>query len=585
MAENNELENPFSGSGDKFEKIEQARKTLGQLLVEENAITEEQLAESLAEQENTNEKLGEILVKREFVNLIDVSRALAKQLDLPFYEKLPINDIDPRLVKDIPINFCKTHSLMPIARDDFCCTLAVADPLNIFPIDDLRLLLGSNINLVVSPQEVILNSINRVYERSSDTTQSVIRDLEDDVADIDDLVETKDLLDASDDEAPIIRLVHSLLFKAVKERVSDIHIEPYEKEVVVRFRVDGALKDVMSPPKHHHNAIVSRIKIMGKLNIAEKRIPQDGRIQIRAAGKDIDIRLSVLPTIHGERIVMRILADSGLLGLNQIGIPTAMLEDIHRLLGKKHGLILVTGPTGSGKTTCLYSMLSEINTPEKNIMTVEDPVEIQLPGIAQIPVNEKVGLTFAEGLRSILRQDPNVVLIGEIRDGETAHIAIQASLTGHLVFSTLHTNDTASTVARIVDLGIEPYHLTSALLCAMATRLCRRLCKDCRVKYKISKVDIKTHELPEDYLGKVVYRASACEKCNNMGYKGQVGIYELMKIDDKIKQCIIASPDANPIRKTAIESGMLTLREAGLLRVLEGITSFEEVITKTQVDT
>ncbi len=437
----------------------------------------------------------------------------------------------------------------------------------------------------MAPNDIILNSINRVYERSSDSTQSVIEDLEDDISDFEDLEDTKDLLDADDDEAPIIRLVHSLLFKAVKDRASDIHVEPYEKELVVRFRIDGQLYDVLSPPKRHHNAIVSRVKIMGKLNIAEKRIPQDGRIPIRAAGKDIDIRINIIPTIHGERVVMRLLDNSsGLLGLDQIGIPGDMMQEIDKLINKKHGILLVTGPTGSGKTTTLYSMLAKINTPEKNIMTVEDPVEIQLPGIAQIAVHEKVGLTFAEGLRSILRQDPNVILIGEIRDSETGNIAVQASMTGHLVFSTVHTNDTASTVARMIDLGIEPYQLTSSLLASLAVRLCRTLCKHCKQKYKISPMDINQYELPESYLGKLAFRPHGCEKCNNIGYIGQTGIYELLKIDDPLKEVILETPDANVIRKSAVSRGMLSLREQGFMKVLEGVTSFEEVLLKTQVD-
>lgn len=571
-----------------FRKLQQ--KSLGRILIQSAGLTEEQLKDALREQKlSSSRKLGEILIEKEFVTEDNMLQALAYQLDLPFYDRLPVADIDARLVENIPIQFCRDNNILPIASDVLNVTIAVSDPLNLFPIDDLRLVLSTNINVVISPPNVIDNAINRIYERSQDSSQKVIDELK--VPEIDDdeedLEKTRDLLEESNDDKPIIRLVNGLLSRSVKERASDIHIEPYENNIVVRFRIDGSLQDKMQIPRRHSGSLASRIKIIGKLNIAEKRVPQDGRISIRVAGKDIDVRLSVLPTAHGERIVMRLLdKSSGTKSLDQMGMEPELYKIWSNLLEQKHGIVLVTGPTGSGKSTFLYASLMNINTTDINILTIEDPVEYQLAGVGQIEVKEKVGLTFAEGLRSILRQDPDVVMIGEIRDSETAHIAIQASITGHLVFSTLHTNDTAATVSRLVDLEIEPFQIASAVLGVAATRLIRKLCPECREPHTLNQEEQKLLEMDaKDLEGYKIYKVGAgCEKCFSQGYKDRIGIYEILIFDDEIRSMLMSNPDAKSLKKLAIKRGMKTLREAALQKVLSGETSLEEAIQKTQTD-
>lgn len=570
-----------------FRKLQ--RKTLGQILVESEALSEEQLAKALEQQRETREKIGEILVESEMVSEEEMLRALAYQLDLPYYSRLPVNDIDPTLVDSIPIAFCRDNKILPVAKDDFNVTVAVADPLNIFPLDDLRLILSTNINMIVSPPPVIENSINRVYERSNDASQKVLDDLNEPSIEggEEDLEETRDLLESTDDEKPIIRLVNGLLARSIKERASDIHIEPYENEVMVRFRIDGALQDKMQVPKRHASTLATRIKIIGKLNIAEKRMPQDGRIAFRVAGKDIDVRLSVLPTAHGERVVMRLLdKSSGAKRLEDMDLDPEVYTRWLKLIEQNHGIIVVTGPTGSGKSTFLYASLMHINTTDINIVTIENPVEYQLPGVGQVEVNEKIGLTFMEGLRSILRQDPDVIMIGEIRDPETAGIAIQASMTGHLVLTTLHTNDTASTVTRFLDLGIQPFQVSSTVLGIMAVRLMRRLCTSCREAYEPSLAELNLIGIkPEMIVGKKIYRAGpGCEDCFSQGYKGRMSVQELMILDDELRDVLLASPDAIKIKKKAVERGMKTLRDSAIQKVLAGTTSIEEALASTQAD-
>ncbi|MFW7380531.1 MAG: type II secretion system ATPase GspE [Oligoflexus sp.] len=571
-----------------FRSLQQ--KTIGQILVETQAISEKQLLEALKDQaqDGPYKKLGQLLVEKAFVSEDDMLKALALQLDLPYYDRLPINDIDPSLVDDIPIQFCRDNKILPIARDDFNVTVVVSDPLNIYPLDDLRLILSTNINMVVSPPSVIENSINRVFERANDASQKVLDELNVDEAGGDeDLEETRDLLESSDDEKPIIRLVNSLLARAVKERASDIHIEPMENEVLVRFRVDGMLQDKTQIPKRHASSLASRIKIIGKLNIAEKRVPQDGRIPIKVAGKDIDIRLSVLPVAFGERIVMRLLdKSSGGKRLDQMGLAPQIYENFSSLVEQKHGIVLVTGPTGSGKSTLLYAALMNINTTDINIMTIEDPVEYQISGVGQIEVKDKIGMTFASGLRAILRQDPDVIMIGEIRDAETAKIAVQASITGHLVLSTLHTNDTASTVTRFLDFGVQPFQLSSAVLGVVATRLLRKLCTQCRDAYDPLDSELAMMGMNRETLkGRTIYRAGAgCDRCFGIGYHGRSGVYELLIFDDDVRALILQTQDAKSIKKLAVEKGMITLREAAFQKVLLGETSLEEAIRKTQTD-
>jgi general secretion pathway protein E len=565
-------------------------KTLGQILVESKTITEKQLQEALREQneEGSTKKLGEVLVANNYVSEEDMLKALAIQLDLPYYDRLPINDIDPMLVDNIPIQFCRDNKILPIARDDFNVTVVVADPLNIHPLDDLRLILSTNINMIVSPPSVIENSINRVFERANDASQKVLDELNvGDVGDEGDLDETRDLLESSDDEKPIIRLVNSLLARAVKERASDIHIEPLENEVLVRFRIDGMLQDKTQIQKRHAGSLASRIKVIGKLDIAEKRVPQDGRISIKVAGKDIDVRLSVIPVAFGERIVMRLLdKSSGGKRLDQMGLEKRTYDALGNLIEQKHGIVLVTGPTGSGKSTLLYACLMHINTSDINILTIEDPVEYQVSGVGQIEVKDKIGMTFASGLRAILRQDPDVIMIGEIRDSETARIAVQASITGHLVLSTLHTNDTASTVTRFLDFGVQPFQLSSAVLGIVATRLLRRLCQNCREAYDPS--DVELHQIGikrEDLKGRQIYRAGhGCDRCFGIGYHGRIGVYELMVFDEEMRTLIMATQDAKTIKKRAVDKGMITLRDAALHKVVTGDTSLDEAVRKTQTD-
>ena len=567
-----------------FHKVQ--RRNLGEILIEAKLITPQQLEEALVAQDLEKKRLGEILVEKAMLTEEQMLKALALQLDLPYYDKIPVNEIDPELIRDIPIQFSRDNLILPIARDAFNVTVAVGDPLNIFPMDDLRLILSTNINMVVSSPSVITSAINRVYERSQDSSQKVISELTD-IEEGEDLEETRDLLESTDDEKPIIRLVNGLLSRAVKDKASDIHIEPYENEIIVRSRIDGTLHDTMQLPKRHLNSIVSRIKIIGKLNIAEKRVPQDGRISVKVAGKDIDVRLSVLPVAHGERVVMRILDKTGgVKRIDEMGLDDSVRPQWKSLVASKHGIILVTGPTGSGKTTLLYGSVMEIVSPEINVLTIEDPVEYRLPGVGQIDVKSKIGLTFGEGLRAILRQDPDVIMVGEIRDKETSGIAVQASLTGHLVFSTLHTNDAASAVTRLNDLGVQAFQIASALLGVMATRLIRRLCPSCKERHDLNERELKMLELtPKDVEGKSIYRAGkGCEKCRGIGYTGRMGIHELLIMTDEMRDLVQKTQDSHTIKKVAMERGMLTLRHSAVHKVLGGLTSVEEALQKTQTE-
>ncbi|MGZ6134723.1 MAG: type II secretion system ATPase GspE, partial [Myxococcaceae bacterium] len=437
---------------------------------------------------------------------------------------------------------------------------------------------------------VIVDAINGVYDRAVNEAEQLVGEME--AQDLQSLAheleEPQDLLD-TDDEAPIIRLVNSLLFRAAKERASDIHIEPMERELLVRFRIDGVLEEIIKPPKRYQNSIVSRVKVMGQLNIAEKRLPQDGRIRIKLAGRDIDIRLSTIPCTFGERIVMRLLdKNTTLLDLTDIGMARETMLGMDAVIKRSHGIILVTGPTGSGKTTTLYAALSRINTPDLNILTVEDPVEYQLQGIGQMAINPKIGLTFAAGLRSFLRQDPDVIMVGEIRDRDTAEIAIQASLTGHLVFSTVHTNDAASAITRLVDMGVEPFLVASSLTAVMAQRLVRRVCRECREAYQPTAEELKEVGLTPEAVARAgnppIYRAKGCEVCGRNGYRGRTGIYELLLVDDDIRQLALKNTDSSTIKRAGVKKGMRTLLDDGARKVLAGETTLAEVLSVTQED-
>lgn len=559
---------------------------LGDILLITTKITPERLNEALELQKkdpSKNERIGDILIKKKYITEDELYNALSYQLNIPYFKEINIDKLDLELIKKIPINFAKKFKLIPIEKRENLVVVAIDDPTNYAPLDDLRLILNSEIKPVLSRGKTIIDSINKAYDKAT-ATRDVMEGIDDDFGALD-VEEAEDLLD-TDDDAPVIRLVNSVLTRAVKEGASDIHIEPFEKDLVIRYRVDGALHDVLKPPKKLQHSIASRIKIMAKLNIAEKRLPQDGRIKIKIAGKDVDIRLSTLPIAYGERIVMRLLDRSSImLSLKDLGFSEKNYQKVLEIIYKPHGIFLVTGPTGSGKTTTLYACLSKIYSVEKNIITVEDPIEYQLQGIGQIQVNPKINLTFAGGLRSILRQDPDIIMVGEIRDGETAEIAVQASLTGHFVFSTLHTNDAFGAIGRLYDMGVEPFLISSTLVGIQAQRLVRNVCPACKKAVTPKSEELAILNLKkEDLVDGIIYKAVGCPTCNNTGYKGRTGIHEILPVDDEIRAMIIKSLDAVALKRHAIARGMKTLRDDGALKVAEGVTTIEEVLKVTQVD-
>jgi general secretion pathway protein E len=510
--------------------------------------------------------------------------SVCRKLGLEQLARVDESAIDARLATALPIHFTKRHVLLPLREVDGQVELLCADPLAMEALDDCRRLLAKPLRLVVSSRAEVERLINRVYDQASGSAKDVMEtldgmSLEGSLQDLP--MEPTDLLDSADD-APIIRLVNTLLSEAVKKRASDIHIEPYERDLAVRFRVDGVLHNVIRPPRQIHSAISSRIKVMAALDIAEKRVPQDGRIKIRIGGREVDIRVSVLPTAYGERVVMRLLdRGAALLRLPQLGMVAEALEPLMKWIRLPHGMLLVTGPTGSGKTTTLYASLMELNSEDRNILTIEDPIEYELGGVGQIQVNAKTGLTFASGLRSILRQDPDIIMVGEIRDVDAARIAIQASLTGHLVLSTLHTNDAASACARLVDMGVEPFLLASALVGVGAQRLVRVLCTRCREPYRPPAV-----LRAELGLGKegVLYRARGCEACLGTGYQGRNGIYEVLPVDEVVRQLIHDRGSTQSMREHMTKRGWQTIRQAGMQKAAAGITSVEEVVRVTQAE-
>lgn len=506
--------------------------------------------------------------------------SMALRLGISWRTEINSGDVDGALLAKTPLAFARANLLLPLGDVDGAIRVAIGDPAALSALDELRLVYGKPVEAELTPPSVMLDAINHAYSGVSGTAREVLQELEGEDLSIiaTELSDPKDLLDLSD-EAPVIRLLNSILSEAVKERASDIHIEPYERDLLVRFRIDGILYEKLSPPKIIQEALVSRVKIMAGLNIAEKRLPQDGRIRVIVAGRDVDIRVSIIPTFYGERSVLRLLdKKKGVLSLSDIGLGAASVLTMERLLSRSNGIILVTGPTGSGKSTTLYAALNRVNSSEKNIITIEDPIEYQIRGIGQIQVNPKIDLTFAGGLRSILRQDPDIIMVGEIRDAETAEIAIQASLTGHLVLSTLHTNDAASAITRLVDMGIEPFMIASSLAAVMAQRLVRVLCPHCREEYS-------PHEqyagitLPEK-----LYRARGCDRCFGLGTMGRTAIYEIMLVDQEICSMVVRRAHAGEIREYAVSRGMRSLRDDGLFRAAEGVTTIEEVLRVTQDD-
>lgn len=566
---------------------------LGRVLLKNNLITEEKLKEALALQKKTNQRLDRVLLQLRFLTQEKILRVLSEKLHIPYLDHLPDEDIDSEGLSKLSHSFLKRCCLLPLRGE----RVATSDPLDPGPVDNLRLMLAHPLRMVIVPEEEILKGIEKGYgSQESESAAEIIKEFEKvDFGRGEGTFEgAEDLLDLAS-KPPIIKFVDSLIIEALKKRVSDIHIEPFEKELRIRYRIDGILYDTLRDERSHQPAIVSRVKVMAGLNIAERRLPQDGRISIKMAGKDIDIRVSVIPTFFGERVVMRLLDKSSMsFKLENLGFSQENLENLLKLIKSSHGIILNTGPTGSGKTTTLYSALYRINTPDKNIITVEDPIEYQLDGIGQVQVKPKIGLTFASGLRSIVRQDPDVMMVGEIRDFETAEIAIHAALTGHLVFSTLHTNDAAGAITRLLEMGVEPYLASSSIIGIMAQRLIRLICPKCKEPYtptpeSLSEVGLKPSDLkasaPEGALPRregVLWRGKGCSACFDTGYWGRTGIFELLVIDDEIRDMITNKKAANLIKKKAVSKGMVTLQKAGVEKVLSGITTLEEILRVTQ---
>mgnify|MGYP000511763274 CR=1 FL=1 len=566
-------------------------RRFGDILVEEGLIEEDELKKALTLQRKSAYKLGQILIKKGLISEDDALKALSIQYEMEYAEKLEPHNIE-ELVEKVPLKFVQKYRVVPYHATDHQIRIAMTDPSILHPLDEFRLLfIGYEVTPVLTRESEILRVIHNVYEaksREEDTDLNMGDGLEilDDIQDLHDSTELAN-------QAPIIKLVNMILSNAVNEKASDIHFEPMEKEFTIRFRIDGILHKMMSPPKSVQNGVISRVKIMANLNIAENRLPQDGRIRLRFSGNDIDIRVSSLPTQHGERLVLRLLnRTASKYELSSIGFEKETYDLFVETINHPNGIVLITGPTGSGKTTTLYAALTRLNSPERNIITVEDPIEYQIDGIGQVQARAKIGFTFAEGLRSILRQDPDVIMVGEIRDEETARIAIQSSLTGHLVFSTLHTNDAPSAVTRLLDMGIEPFLVTSTCRGIMAQRLVRKLCPHCR---KAKDTNVKALQaLGLHYVtdkkgsqakvptGKIkIYEPKGCKECMNTGYRGRMGVYEFMPMTAKLREMVLARASLDDLKHAAINEGMITLRNAALRQVLAGVTSLDEAMRIT----
>lgn len=546
---------------------------LGELLLYSGRLTKGQLDKALKKQEITNKKIGEILVNEGYVTNNDIIEVLEFQLGIPHVD-LDKFTIKQDIATQIPENIARRYDLIAIDKKDDFLVVAMADPLNIFAIDDIKMFTEYDIQPVISAREDILKNIDKYYRKES--TEKVLKEFTESY-------EARDLNDLEDGEllevttAPIVKLINSIIQQAVEMRASDIHIEPYAEDIRVRFRIDGDLHEIMKLSRNSFSAIVTRIKIIGRMDIAEKRVPQDGRVETKVNDKEIDIRISTIPTVYGEKIVLRLLDRSNFMfSKNELGFTEGNLKSFDKILGQPYGMILVTGPTGSGKTTTLYAVLKELNRIEKNIITIEDPVEYKLEGINQIQINSKAGLTFASGLRSILRQDPDIIMVGEIRDSETAEIAIRAAITGHLVLSTLHTNDSASSVVRLVDMGVEPYMVSSAVIGVVSQRLVKELCPNCKISYEASYSEKNILGLNTD--DKItLYKPKGCNKCNN-GYKGRRAVHEVMVINEEMRKLIDTGAGIDELRISAMRDGMVTLLEDSVNLALSGSTTIEEVL-------
>ena len=578
---------------------------IGELLLKEKRITPEQLQEALTHQRQNGGKLGFNLIKLGHVKDEEITALLSKQYGVPSIA-LAQFEIDPGVIKLVPADTAQKYQVVPLSRAGATLTIAMTDPTNVFAMDDIKFMTGYNVEPVVASETAVIDAIQKYYGKGAiavsaagvgpSALELASKALEDmpilsDTGDVEVLEELEeisaDMLARQGEEAPIIKLVNVILMSAIQKGASDIHIEPYEKEMRVRYRVDGLLYNIMQPPMKFKDAMTSRIKIMAKLDIAEKRLPQDGRIKIRfqdnGVGKEIDFRVSSLPTLFGEKIVMRLLdKDKLMLDMTKLGFESESLVKFEAAIQKPWGMVLVTGPTGSGKTNTLYSSIARINTTDTNIMTAEDPVEFNMVGVNQVQVRENIGLNFASALRSFLRQDPNIILVGEIRDFETAEIAVKAALTGHLVLSTLHTNDAPSTVNRLMNMGIEPFLVASSLNLVCAQRLVRRICKNCAESHPTpAPALLQAGFTAEDANSVVPNKGKGCEKCNHTGYKGRVGLYEVMEVTEELRELILVGASSLELRRKAVDDGMLTLRSSGLRKVKEGITTIEEIVRET----
>jgi type IV pilus assembly protein PilB len=565
---------------------------LGEILLKESLITQEQLQKALEFQRANGGKLGSCLTKMGFITDDDITGVLSRQYGVPSIN-LKFYEIDPNVIKLIPQDTALRYQVIPLSRVGSVLTIAMTDPTNVFAMDDIKFMTGFNVEPVVASESAIGEAITRFYGGSDGDSEELSKMMKDLVEDEElELAAEEAELDAASlekaaEEAPIIKLVNLILTDSVKRGASDIHLEPYETEMRVRFRVDGQLQTVMSPPLRLKDAMTSRIKIMAKLDIAEKRLPQDGRIMIkyRADGKkkELDFRVSSVPTLYGEKIVLRLLDKENLrLDMTKLGFEPESLKKFERQILKPYGMVLVTGPTGSGKTNTLYSSVSRLNTVDTNIMTAEDPVEFQLGGINQVQMKEQIGLNFAAALRAFLRQDPNIILVGEIRDFETAEIAVKAALTGHLVLSTLHTNDAPSTISRLMNMGIEPFLVATSVNLICAQRLVRRICSNCKTELEVpEQALVDAGYSPEEAKKTKIYHGKGCSTCNKGGYKGRTGLYEVMEINDELRELILVGASALELKKKAIEQGMITLRRSGLIKVALGQTTMEEVLRET----
>ncbi len=557
-------------------------EALGTILVGMGLVTDGQLAAALEVQGRTGERVGHILRDMGVVSDVDLARGMAEQWGYP-YISVAERRIESEVARLVPQALARRHKCIAVEKRSGRVLVAIADPLNVIALDDVRLITGMEVDVAVSTEDEIATALARGYQvTDEDLMERVLRESAPEfgaeLGGDDD--PTLEQLKALVEEAPVVKLVNLIIDEAVKQNASDIHIEPQRGQVWIRYRVDGVLRDVMNPPKHLKAALVSRMKIMADMDIAERRKPQDGRIHIVADGHNIDLRVSTLPTMFGEKVVMRILDQSStMIGLSKLGFPSDTMRQWENAAGRPYGFVLVTGPTGSGKTTTLYGTLSKLNTMDKNIVTIEDPVEYQIPRVNQVQVNSKAGVTFANGLRSILRQDPDIVLVGEIRDQETAQIAIQASLTGHLVLSTLHTNDSAGAITRLIDMGVEPFLISSSLIAVLAQRLARTICPKCKVAYSpppeaLGRLGVAAHAHEE----LVFHRGQGCEHCRGSGYKGRVGIFELMVLSDPVRDLIVHRAPANEVKALAIREGMRTLRDDGLEKVITGVSTIDEIL-------